>query len=131
MEKQISIVIPTFNSAQVLKACLESLANQTVSGEAYEVIVVDDGSTDETKDIVAKYPVRYIYQQNRGPAAARNNGVNHAQGEIVLFTDADCDSEPNWIEEMIKPLNASQVVGVKGAYKTRQKELGPRLFQMR
>jgi glycosyltransferase involved in cell wall biosynthesis len=130
MEKQISIVIPTFNSAQVLKACLESLANQTVGREKYEVIVVDDGSTDETKDIVAKYPVRYIHQQNRGPAAARNNGVNHAQGEVVLFTDADCEPEPNWIEEMIKPLNDNQVVGVKGAYKTRQKELVARLVQI-
>jgi len=130
MGKQISIVIPTFNSAKVLKTCLESLANQTVGREKYEVIVVDDGSTDETKDIVAKYPVRYIHQQNRGPAAARNNGVNHAQGEIVLFTDADCDPEPNWIEEMIKPLNDNQVVGVKGAYKTRQKELVARLVQI-
>jgi glycosyltransferase involved in cell wall biosynthesis len=104
--------------------------NQTVGREKYEVIVVDDGSTDETKDIVAKYPVRYIHQQNRGPAAARNNGVNHAQGEIVLFTDADCEPEPTWIEEMIKPLNDNQVVGVKGAYKTRQKELVARLVQI-
>src|SRR4030065_2472512 len=130
MGNQISIVIPTFNSAKVLKTCLESLANKTVGRKKYEVIVVDDGSTDETKDIVAKYPVRYIHQQNRGPAAARNNGVNHAQGEIVLFTDADCDPEPNWIEEMIKPLNDNQVVGVKGAYKTRQKELVARLVQI-
>jgi glycosyltransferase involved in cell wall biosynthesis len=130
MKKQISIIIPTFNSAQVLKPCLESLTNQTVGGENYEVIVVDDGSTDETKDIVAKYPVKYIYQHNRGPAVARNNGVRQAEGEIVLFTDADCDPHPNWVEEMIKPMEDPQVVGLKGAYKTRQKELIARLVQI-
>jgi len=130
MEKQISIVIPTFNSAKVLGKCLESLANQTVRRERYEVIVVDDGSTDETKDIAAKYSVKYIYQQNRGPAAARNNGVKHAEGEVILFTDADCEPQPNWIEEMIKPLNDDHVVGVKGIYKTRQKEIIARLVQV-
>jgi glycosyltransferase involved in cell wall biosynthesis len=130
MEKQISIVIPTFNSAKVLGNCLESLTNQTVGRERYEVIVVDDGSTDETKDIAAKYSGKYIYQQNRGPAAARNNGVKHAEGEVILFTDADCEPQPTWIEEMIKPMNDPQVVGVKGIYKTRQKEIIARLVQI-
>ena len=130
MKKQISVIIPTFNSAKVLKACLESLTNQTVSGEAYEIIVVDDGSTDETKDVVSKYPVKYVYQQNHGPAVARNNGVSHAQAETILFTDADCEPQPNWIEEMIKPMEDSEVIGVKGAYKTRQKEIIARLVQV-
>jgi cellulose synthase/poly-beta-1,6-N-acetylglucosamine synthase-like glycosyltransferase len=130
MGKKISIIIPTFNSAKVLQKCLESLTKQTVNSGACEIIVVDDGSTDGTKDIVAKYPVKYIYQQNSGPAAARNNGVNQAQGEIVLFTDADCEPQPNWIEEMIKPMDDPQVIGVKGAYKTRQKELVARLVQI-
>jgi glycosyltransferase involved in cell wall biosynthesis len=93
-------------------------------------MVVDDGSNDGTKNAAAKYPVRYIYQQNRGPAAARNNGANQAQGEIILFTDADCEPQPNWIEEMIKPLDDPQVVGIKGAYKTRQKELVARFVQV-
>ncbi|MFH0933487.1 MAG: glycosyltransferase, partial [Nitrospirota bacterium] len=130
MQKQISIIIPTYNSAQVLRKCLESLGSQTISSEGYEVIVVDDGSTDGTRDIVAKYPAQYIYQQNRGPAATRNYGVSQAQGEIILFTDADCEPQPNWIEEMIEPMNDNQVVGVKGTYKTRQKELVARLVQI-
>jgi glycosyltransferase involved in cell wall biosynthesis len=130
MKKQISIIIPTFNSAKVLQKCIESLTNQTINGETYEVIVVDDGSTDETKEVVARYPVRYIYQNNSGPAVARNNGVNHAQGEIILFTDADCEPQSNWIEEMIKPMDNPQVIGLKGAYKTRQKELIARLVQI-
>src|SRR4030042_2580234 len=119
MEKQISIVLPTFNSAKVRGKCLESLKNQTIDSEKYEVIVVDDGSTDETEEVAARYPVRYIYQENRGPAVARNNGVIQSQGDIILFTDADCDPQSNWIEEMIKPLNDNQVVGEKGAHKSR------------
>jgi glycosyltransferase involved in cell wall biosynthesis len=130
MERQISIVIPTFNGAKVLGKCLESLTNQTVGREKYEVIVVDDGSNDGTKDVVAKYPVTYIYQQNSGPAVARNNGVRRAEGDIILFTDADCEPQPNWVDEMIKPMNDPQVVGVKGIYKTRQKELIARLVQI-
>jgi glycosyltransferase involved in cell wall biosynthesis len=130
MERQISIVVPTFNSAKVLGTCLESLTNQTVGQEKYEVIVVDDGSTDETRDIVSKHPVKYIYQQNSGPAVARNNGVRQAEGEIILFTDADCEPQSNWIEELVKPLRDPQVVGVKGIYKTRQKELIARLVQI-
>jgi glycosyltransferase involved in cell wall biosynthesis len=130
MERQISIVIPTFNSAKVLGKCLESLTNQTVGREKYEVIVVDDGSNDGTKDVVAKYPVTYIYQQNSGPAVARNNGVRRAEGDIILFTDADCEPQPNWVDEMIKPMNDPQVVGVKGIYKTRQKEPIARLVQI-
>lgn len=130
MGKKISVIIPTFNSSKELTKCLESFKTQTLSNENFEVIVVDDGSNDGTKDAVTKYPVRYIYQQNRGPAAARNNGANQAQGEIILFTDADCEPQPNWIEEMIKPLDDPQVVGVKGAYKTRQREPVARLVQI-
>jgi glycosyltransferase involved in cell wall biosynthesis len=130
MGKKISVIIPTFNSAKELTKCLESFKTQTISNENYEVMVVDDGSNDGTKDAAAKYPIRYIYQQNHGPAAARNNGANQAYGEIILFTDADCEPQPNWIEEMIKPLDDPQVVGVKGAYKTRQKELVARLVQI-
>jgi glycosyltransferase involved in cell wall biosynthesis len=130
MGKKISVIIPTFNSAKELTKCLESFKTQTISNENYEVMVVDDGSNDGTKDAAAKYPIRYIYQQNHGPAAARNNGANQAYGEIILFTDADCEPQPNWIEEMIKPLDDPQVVGVKGAYKTRQKKLVARLVQI-
>jgi glycosyltransferase involved in cell wall biosynthesis len=130
MGKKISVIIPTFNSAKELTKCLESFKTQTISNEKYEVVVVDDGSSDGTKDAAAKYPVRYIYQQNHGPAAARNNGANQVQGEIILFTDADCEPQPNWIEEMIKPLDDPQVVGVKGAYRTRQKGIVARLVQI-
>ncbi|NWF51627.1 MAG: glycosyltransferase [Nitrospirae bacterium] len=130
MDKKISIIIPTFNSAGKLIRCLESFKTQTINNKEYEILVVDDGSNDKTKEAVTNYPIRYIYQKNRGPASARNNGAIQAEGNIILFTDADCEPQPNWIEEMIKPFNNPEVIGVKGAYKTRQKELIARLVQV-
>src|SRR5687768_9263299 len=91
----ISVVVPAFNAARTLPACLDTLIRQEV-GEPYEVIVVDDGSTDTTLAVAASYgpPVRVVRQPHRGPAAARNAGIRAASGEIVLFTDADCEPAP-------------------------------------
>jgi cellulose synthase/poly-beta-1,6-N-acetylglucosamine synthase-like glycosyltransferase len=96
----------------------------------YEIIVVDDGSTDETPEIVRQFPVKCLRQENRGPATARNNGAHHAQGEIILFTDADCVPQDNWVEEMLKPFDDPEVMAVKGAYRTNQKSLTARFAQI-
>jgi glycosyltransferase involved in cell wall biosynthesis len=130
MDHFVSIIIPTFNSEKTLNNCLRALFNQTVSGDCYEVIVVDDGSTDNTREVVTRYRGKYYYQKNQGPASARNRGVEIARGELVLFTDADCEVERNWIEEMCKPFTDSAVVGAKGIYKTRQKEIVARFAQL-
>lgn len=84
---KISVIIPTYNSAKYIKDTIESVLNQTYKD--LEIIVVDDGSTDNTKDIVSKYQVKYIYQENKGPAAARNRGIKEAQGEYIAFLDSD------------------------------------------
>lgn len=126
----ISIVIPVYNGAKTIASCLEALFNQTVPRSKYEVIVVDDGSTDETRHIIRAYDVRLLVQSNKGPAAARNLGVKRAKGEIILFTDADCAPSRDWIERMIAPFANREIVGVKGVYKTRQKELVARFVQI-
>lgn len=85
----MSVVVPTFNRAALLREALESVARQTYTN--FEVIVVDDGSTDETWEVVAASPARpvYVYQENQGRGAARNAGVRRAQGDLVAFLDSD------------------------------------------
>ncbi len=124
-----SIIIPAYNASQTIAACLKSLGRQTLPSKDYEVIVVDDGSTDETEEISRRFNIRYMFQPNQGPASARNRGAAEATGEIILFTDADCIPESNWIREMTQPFQNPGIAGVKGAYKTRQQKLAARFAQ--
>jgi cellulose synthase/poly-beta-1,6-N-acetylglucosamine synthase-like glycosyltransferase len=126
---RFSVIIPAYNAEKTLSFCLEALADQSVPKENYEVIVVDDGSTDETSKIAKGFNVKYIFQTNRGPATARNRGARKAAGGIILFTDSDCVPDHNWIQEMVSPFSDTEVVGVKGAYKTRQREFAARFAQ--
>ncbi|MCQ2959985.1 MAG: glycosyltransferase family 2 protein [Bacteroidales bacterium] len=87
---KFSIIIPTFNRASFLTKAIESVLTQTCTD--WELIIVDDGSTDNTKDVVLRYKdprIRYIYQQNAERSSARNNGINHANGDYVCFMDSD------------------------------------------
>ncbi|MHA2028997.1 MAG: glycosyltransferase, partial [Candidatus Kariarchaeaceae archaeon] len=127
----ISIVIPANNAEQTIPTCLDALIHQTISSKSYEIIVVDDGSSDRTCAQVMAYPnVRLFRQQNAGPSAARNLGVHNSKGEIVLFTDADCEPTSDWIEQMIAPFKEEEIVGVKGIYLSRQREKVARFVQL-
>src|ERR1035437_7070291 len=95
MNIHYSIIIPTFNSSRDLKCLLESLARTEDEMSDVEILVVDDGSYDDTPSVVSEFRDRidnlhYHYQKNRGPAAARNLGVEHACGRFVIFVDVDC-----------------------------------------
>jgi glycosyltransferase involved in cell wall biosynthesis len=126
----VSIVIPTFNGASRIGNCLDALLKQTIARDA-EILVVNDGSTDNTKDVVAAYSgVRLINQANGGPAAARNRGAKEARGTIILFTDDDCVPMPDWLSSMIAPFDDPQVMGAKGAYRTTQSSLAARFVQI-
>lgn len=126
---QYSVVIPAYNAAKTLPDTLIALKNQSVSPGDYEVIVVDDGSTDKTAAVAHSFGANCISQPNRGPAAARNQGARVAKGQIILFTDADCAPDKDWIGQMTLPFRNVQTVGVKGAYRTRQAELAARFAQ--
>ncbi len=112
----ISVVIPTHNRKELLRRCLEAVVNQEYPN--YEVIVVDDGSTDGTGEMVwREFPqVRYLRQEpNRGPAAARNRGIEAAQGEVVAFTDDDCIVPSDWLATLAEALRRwPDVAGVGG-----------------
>jgi glycosyltransferase involved in cell wall biosynthesis len=94
----VSAVIPTYNYGAYVGKAIDSVLNQTHSN--IECIVVDDGSTDNTREVVAKYGerVHYIYQKNAGLPEARNTGVKAARGEFVGFLDSDDEWEPNFVE---------------------------------
>jgi glycosyltransferase involved in cell wall biosynthesis len=89
----VSVITPVYNGERYLRAALESLFAQDY--EAFEAIVVDDGSTDATPAIAQSFPVRYFRQENNGAAAARNAGIAHARGELVAWLDADDIIVPN------------------------------------
>jgi cellulose synthase/poly-beta-1,6-N-acetylglucosamine synthase-like glycosyltransferase len=125
-----SVIIPTYNRAGRIAFCLNALRDQDYA-LGFEVIVVDDGSTDDTRGVLGRYPeVKVLRQANAGPAAARNRGVQEASGEIVLFTDDDCEPFANWLTEMLKPFDGPNVIGAKGVYRTRQPELAARFVQI-
>jgi glycosyltransferase involved in cell wall biosynthesis len=124
----ISVIVPAYNAADTLPACLRALQQQTCMPD--EIIVVDDGSTDETAQIAEANGARVLRQSHQGPAVARNLGLRQAQGDIVLFTDADCEPVPEWVEQMVAPFSDARVVGTKGAYWTRQRGLIARLVQL-
>ena len=127
--RQVSVIVPAFNAASTLEACLKSLANQTYPHDQYEVIVVDDGSTDMTASLAEFAAARVIHQQNLGPAVARNRGVEAATGDTILFTDADCVPASDWIERMMEAFLDPNVVGAKGVYRTDQKQMMSRFVQ--
>ena len=124
----VSVVIPVFNAAPTLEHCLGALQTQTRTPN--EIIVVDDGSTDETIHVAEHCGARVIRQQQQGPASARNRGAQSARGEILLFTDADCEPSPEWIERMSTPFADPRIVATKGTYRTRQHQLIARLVQL-
>ncbi len=111
---RISIIIPAYNAASTLSACLTACLAQDYPDT--EVLLVDDGSTDATPEIVQAFPkVIYLRQANAGPAAARNCGAAHATGDILVFTDSDCVPEPNWIRALVAEFG-DNTAGVGGTY---------------
>jgi glycosyltransferase involved in cell wall biosynthesis len=101
---QVSVIIPTYNSARFLAEAIDSVLAQ--SFKDFEIVVIDDGSTDETKALMLRYgpPVRYIYQENSGVAEARNRGIKESRGRYVAFLDADDTWFPNKLERQVGSL---------------------------
>jgi glycosyltransferase involved in cell wall biosynthesis len=108
-----SIVIPAYNASKTIAKTLEACLAQSVPSE---VIVVDDGSADRTKELVSSYPVKYIYQPNAGPAAARNKGWAAAEGDIIIFTDSDCVPEKEWVKKLLMKFDSGDVGAAGGTY---------------
>lgn len=111
----VSVIVPTYNRANLLPQALASVLRQT--HKEYELIVVDDGSTDNTQEIVASFapqlsrPIRYIHQVNRGEPAARNRGLAVARGTYVAFLDSDDHWTPGYLASCVSALSAVPEAG--------------------
>jgi len=116
---RLSIIVPAYNAERCIARCVESLLAQRGLEEPPEIIVVDDGSLDSTARIVSRYPeIRLIRQCNKGRGAARNAAIRTAQGHVLLFTDSDCEVEPDWAVEMLRCLETIGTDCVMGATTT-------------
>jgi len=116
----VSIIIPTYNNHDELNNALCSIEKIDYPAENFEVIVVDDGSNDDTGAYVAdfmdksKFSLVYVYQENRGPAAARNVGIHKAKGDYILIIDSDCYVDKNIIKVYLNHFPCDGLAGVGG-----------------
>jgi len=109
----VSVIVCSYNGGPTLASCLDSLGK--LNYPEYEVILVDDGSTDDTSYIAAQFPwVRYIHQSNQGLSHARNTGAAAAKGEVFAYTDSDCMVDPDWLYYLIGTLVSGDYAGVGG-----------------
>lgn len=117
----ITVVIPAYNCADTISMCLESIFAQTYPRDRFEVILVDDGSTDGTAPVAQTCAatqheyLSILSQANGGPASARNAGIRMARGSIVAFIDADCIASPDWLTSLARAFDQHpDVAGIGG-----------------
>jgi glycosyltransferase involved in cell wall biosynthesis len=115
-----SVIIPVYNEERVVGECLDSLKNQTLKD--FEIILIDDGSTDKTKDILTSYSttshnIKVFSQAHNGPAQARNLGASHASSSILVFVDADMTFNKFFLKNLIAPISAKKE---KGTFPSRE-----------
>ena len=105
----ISVIVPHLNQPDALAACLDTLNSQKLERSAFEVIVVDNGSTALPRAVIERYPGTLLLQEAKpGPGPARNRGVQAASGDILAFTDSDCRAHPDWLRCVLDTLDRAQ-----------------------
>lgn len=110
----VSVVVAAFNEEKNLPSCLESVLNQNFPKDEYEIIVVDNNSTDKTVEVARKYGVRVVAEQRQGNTYAISKGMSSAKGEIIATLDADTAAEPNWLNLIKNTFADKNVVGATG-----------------
>ena len=115
-----SVIVPTYNRADEIIELLDSLEKQTISKNDFEVIIVDDGSTDNTENIISNYisnqkiNISFIKQDHKGPGEARNLGMQKAQGKYYLFIDSDCIADKEWLSSYKSAVQGIDPAGFGG-----------------
>lgn len=113
----VSVIVPVYNDLTHIGTTIEALLHQTYPSERYEIIVVDNGSTDATPDLLKKHSNSIVLLEEkatRGSYAARNRGIKKARGEILAFTDSDCRPFPNWLSAGVNTLRETKASVVGG-----------------
>ena len=117
-QPKVSVIIPVYNAEKTLKQCLDSVVSQDF--ENFEIIVVDNNSTDGSKGIIDSFlagrKVKYFFEEKRGRGAARNTGLRVARGEIIAMTDADCIVSVDWLKRLTEPVIQDQAQAVMGFF---------------
>jgi glycosyltransferase involved in cell wall biosynthesis len=116
----VSVIVPVYNAQQTLSDCLHALTNQAYPSNCYEIIVVNNKSTDLSMSIAQKFDGVCILNEEliQSSYASRNRGIQNAKGEFIAFTDADCIPDANWLKQLVFSFNADpMVVGVAGEVK--------------
>jgi cellulose synthase/poly-beta-1,6-N-acetylglucosamine synthase-like glycosyltransferase len=115
MLKKITVIVPAYNEQELIAGCLDSLLNQTLTRDEYEIIVVDNNSTDLTARISLSMGVKVERELRKGYVHAIRRGIEVSQTELIAFTDADCRVPPDWLEKILSNFDSSaKVVGVGG-----------------
>lgn len=113
MMRKVSLYIPCYNAERYLARTIEGALRQTYPFD--EILIIDDGSKDRTREIASSFPVRILsHDRNRGLAAARNTGFRSARNELVASLDADCVADPDWLEKLLPHLEDPKVAGAGG-----------------
>ena len=120
-EPAVSVIVPVLNSEATIRDLLESLIRVDYDEGKLEVIFVDGGSTDKTREIIQEYPVKLILESRRGLNLARNVGFKSSQGDILLFTDSDCVVPTDWARRMVRNFEEAEV-GCVGGSTSRHKD---------
>lgn len=116
MEIDVSVVVPFYNAGKYIEECVKALLAQNYPSTRYEIIMVDNNSTDGSAEIVRKYPrIKLLSEPKQGSYAARNRGVAASKGTVIAFTDADCVPSPDWLQKILSSLRSPEIGVVQGS----------------
>lgn len=112
---KVSVIIPVYNRAEALTKCLSALEMQSLPRSLFEVLVVDNGSSEDLSAIKIEFPlVKFLYEEMPGSYRARNTGVKEARGEILAFTDSDCIPQKDWLQAGLRAIESDSCCGLVG-----------------
>lgn len=114
-DPSLSVIVPVYNAGPFLDRCLSALLSQSYGRDNYEVILVDNGSTDDSVAIARRYSqVKLLMESERGAYAARNRGIAASRGDVIAFTDPDCIPGQDWLEKLVAAMTTPAVSVVLG-----------------